>query len=277
MDVTDVLRDRVGDPAGFERMAIVSVLAHFVIIGALVLAPGGWLSPTNPVPKTIMTISLSGGNGGPNSGGLTNIGARAVQAETPPDAAKRPEPIRPPAAVTPEMTVPVPAKAPPKPPVKPPAKTPAKAVTPAPVVEQAPVDARGRIPTRGPETREGNAFAETGARGQGFGLSTSGGTGGGSKLDVVGEFCCPEYVTLMVERIRTNWTARAEVTGVVIIKYTIQRNGLIVEATIERSSGYSVLDLNALRAVLGTQQLPPLPTAFNGQTLPVHLSFEYTR
>lgn len=277
MDVTDVLRDRMGEPAGFERMAIASVLAHAVIIGVVALAPGGWFSPSTPAPKTIMTISLGGGNDGPDNGGLTNIGARAVQAVTPPDALKRPEPIRPPAAARSAMTVPVPTKAPEKPPVKPPARVLAKAATPAPVVEQAPDDARGRTPTRGMETRDGNAFAETGARGQGFGLSTGGGTGSGSKLDIVGDFCCPEYLTLMIERLRTNWTSRAELPGTVIIKYTIQRDGTLVDATIERSSGYSALDLNALRAVLGTRQLPPLPSAFTNPSLTVHLNFQYTR
>ena len=51
----------------------------------------------------------------------------------------------------------------------------------------------------------------------------------------------------------------------------------ITEASIERSSGYSALDLNALRAVLGTRQLPPLPAAFPNPILPVHLNFQYTR
>ena len=274
MDVTDVLRDRIGEPAGLERMAVVSVLAHAAVIGAIALAPGGWLSPRIPAPKTVMTISLSGGNGGPSSGGLSAIGGKAIQVETPTVAPKRPEAIRAPAARTPEMTVPIATKVAPKVAT---AKPVARQATPAPVVQQAPDDAKGRTPTKGAEVREGSAFAETGARGQGFGLSTSGGTGSGSRLDVVGDFCCPDYVTLMVERIRTNWNARAEVAGIVIVKYTIQRDGTIVDASVERSSGYSVPDLNALRAVLGTRQLPPLPAAFNNPILPVHLSFEYTR
>ncbi len=269
VNVSDVLRDRLGQPPGFERMAIVSVFAHAVLAGGLLLAPGTWLSSYTPAPKTIMTISLSGGNGGPNNGGLTSISQRAVQAETPPDAPKRPEPVRAPAAKTPEMTVPIPSKTPPKPA--------ARASAPAPVVQQAPDAARGRTPTRGPQTREGNAFAETGARGQGFGLSTSGGTGSGSTLDIVGDFCCPEYLGIMTERIRTNWNPVAEVAGIVIVKYTIQRDGTIVESSLERSSGYSALDLNALRAVLGTRQLPPLPGAFPNPSLTVHLNFQYRR
>lgn len=264
MDVADVLRDRVSEPAGFERMAVISVLAHAGLLALLVLMPGRWLSRSQPALKTVMTITLDGGNGGPANGGMTSIGGRAVQVETP-EPPKRPEPVTRPAEETPKMTVPIPAK------------TPAKIAKPAPTVKQAPEQSRGRTPTRGSEARQGSALAETGARGLGFGLSTSGGVGSGSRLDVDGDFCCPDYVVLMVEKIRTNWNARAEVPGQVFVKYTIQRDGTIANAEIETSSGYTALDINALRAVVGTRQLPPLPGAYPNTTLGVHLSFEYRR
>ena len=43
--------------------------------------------------------------------------------------------------------------------------------------------------------QKGTAVAETGAQGQGFGLS-SGGGGDGGYLDVA-NFCCPEYLATM--------------------------------------------------------------------------------
>lgn len=263
MDVTDILRDRVGDPPGLERMVFLSVAAHAAALAVLLLAPDTWLTPRTESLRPVMTISLDGGNGGPSSGGMTAIGGRAIQVQAPPEAPKRPEPIRAPTATTPEMTVPIPGK------------TPVKA-TPGPVVKQAPEQARGRTPTRGPETREGSTLAETGARGQGFGLSTGGGVGSGSTLDVQ-DFCCPDYLILMVDKIRTNWNPRAEVPGQALIKYTIQRDGTIVGAEIEKSSGYTALDINSLRAVAGTRHLPPLPAAFPNPTLTVHLNFQYAR
>ncbi len=250
------------EPAGFERMAaVISTLAHAAFLAALILLPG--LSPRQAPPKSVMTITLDGGNGGPANGGLTSIGGRAVQAETP-EVPKRPEPVTRPAEKTPEMTVPIPTK------------TPAKAVKAAPTVKQAPEQAKGRTPTKGLEAREGSALAETGARGLGFGLSTSGGMGSGSRLDV-DNFCCPDYIVLMVEKIRSNWDSRAEAAGHVLIKYTIQRDGTIASPEIEKPSGYTALDINALRAVVGTRQLPPLPAAFPNPILPVHLDFEYKR
>ncbi len=268
MDVSDILRDRMQEPSGLQRMIVLSLVAHAAIVGALFMMPRGWLGTVQAPPRTVMRISLAGGNGGPSNGGMTSIGGRAVQAETPPEPPKRPEPVRPPAAKT-ETTVPIPTKTPPARPARPtrPPTTP---------VREAPPDARGRTPTRGPEPREGSAIAETGARGLGFGLSTSGGTGGGSTLDVA-DFCCPEYISLMVEKVRTNWNARAGVTGLTIIKYTIQRDGTITGSEIAKRSGYPDLDLNALRAVVGTRQFLPLPGQFTNATLTVNLHFEYTR
>jgi protein TonB len=193
---------------------------------------------------------------------LTSIGGRAVQVETPPELAKRPEPIRPPAARAPEMTVP---------------ERGARARTGATNVAQAPADARGRTPTRGAEPTPGSTLADTGVRGQGFGLSTGGGAGSGSRLDITGDFCCPEYVLLMLEKIRGNWDQRVETGGQAIVKYTIQRDGTITDVQLERSSGTTALDLNAQRAIYRTRQLLPLPSQFPNPTLPVHLNFEYTR
>lgn len=263
MDVTDVIRGRMQETDGLQRMAIISLAAHGLIVAALVFAPGGWLSQQDTAVKTVMTISLGGGNGGPASGGMTSIGGRAVQVQTPPDTPKRPEPIRPPAAKTPEMTVPTPGRVPTK-------------AAPATPVKQAPDEARGRTPTRGAETREGSAIAETGARGQGFGLTTSGGAGSGSTIDVA-NFCCPEYLVDMVNRIRANWNAQAEVAGAVVVLFTIQRDGTLANASVEKSSNYTALDINALRAVMTTRQLTPLPPGFPNPSLTVHLNFQYTR
>jgi TonB family protein len=213
----------------------------------------------------VMTISLGDGAPGPVNGGMTPTGGRPVQAEQPPEAPKRPEPIRPPAARTPEMTVPVPQ-----------AKPQPKAAAPPAVIKQAPDDARGRTPTRGAETTAGSAVAETGARGQGFGLSTGGGGGSGSRLDVA-DFCCPEYLIVMIERIRSNWAAHAEAVGETMVKFTIMRDGQIQGVEVEKSSGFAALDINAQRALLVTRQLPPLPAGFPNPTLTVHLNFEYTR
>jgi len=260
VDVSDVLRDRTHEPGGLERMATLSVLAHGIFLATLLFAPGVWKQRGADASPMVMTITL-GGAAGPSSGGLTAMGGRPVQEVRPPEEAHKPEAVRPPAAKTPEMTLPEKnAK---------PAKT-ARAV-----VKQAPDDAKGNTPVRGETTRAGTAAAETGVRGQGFGLSGGAGAGAdGSYLDV-SDFCCPEYLTMMKDRITRNWNQRSGASGDVMVKFTIQRDGTITAMTVERSSGNWILDSNAQRALYLTRQLPPLPAAFPNASLTVHLNFKY--
>ena len=263
MDVSDILRDRMHEPAGLRRMVSASLMLHGVLIIGLLLAPPGLLTRVANAPRNIMTITLSGGGDGPQNGGMTSMGGRPVQAVTPPEERPKREAVRPPAARTPEMTLPTPNAKPVK-------------ASPAPPVRQAPDDARGRTPTKGAAPQTGSAVAETAARGQGFGLSTGGGAGSGSTLDVK-EFCCPDYLVLMVERIRGSWVQQAEVAGTAIVRFTIERDGRITQTSLVQSSGYATLDLNAQRAVAVARQLPPLPAAFPNPTLTVNLTFQYQR
>src|SRR5438552_1415018 len=106
MDVTDVLRDRRGEPDGLQKMLVASVAAH-VAIAALVMVAPHWGSGATGPAGTIMTISISGGCAGPVNGGMTAIGGRPVHEQTPPAEPPKREAIRPPAAKAPEMTVPL--------------------------------------------------------------------------------------------------------------------------------------------------------------------------
>ncbi|OFW12195.1 MAG: hypothetical protein A3F69_04375 [Acidobacteria bacterium RIFCSPLOWO2_12_FULL_66_10] len=261
MDVTDVLRDRMAEPAGLRRMVVVSVAAHVAAVAFMLLAPGKWIGRDIEEPPSVMTISIGGGGEGPQNGGMTTMGGRPVQVERPAEEAPKREAIRPPAAKEPDMTLPKPDTRPVK-------------ATPARTVAQAPDEARGRTPTKGPQTRTGSAVADTGVRGQGFGLSTGGGPGSGSSLDVA-DFCCPDYLMLMIERIRSAWTQDQGTAGQVLVKFTVQRDGRLADPAVERSSDSPTLDLAALRAVAMTKTLPPLPGAFPNPTLTVHLNFQY--
>src|SRR4051812_37504340 len=259
MDVTDILRDRMQTPAGLQKMISVSVAVHLALAAGLILTRGGLMR--HDAPPTLMTISLSG-SAGPENGGMTALGGRPIQAATPPEEALKREAPRVPAPKTPEMTVPLPN-------VKP-VKT-----TPAAAVKQAPDEARGRTPTKGAQPAFGSAIADTGVRGQGFGLSTGGGAGTGSSLEITGDFCCPEYLATMIARIRAAWNQQQGATGTSTIRFTINKDGSITNATIFQQSGIATLDNAALRAVLATRTLPPLPDAFPNPTLTMRLTFKY--
>ncbi|HEY2908496.1 MAG TPA: TonB family protein [Vicinamibacterales bacterium] len=258
MDVTDILRDRMREPAGLQRMTAISVVMHAALVATVIFMPGGLLSRAVEAPRTVMTISLGGSGEGARSSGMTSIGGRPVQTAEP---AEKREAVRPPAAKAPEMTIPKPNARPTK-------------ATPPPTVAQAPDEARGRTLARGKEVAPGSAVADTGVRGQGFGLSTGGGAGSGSYLDVA-NFCCPDYLVTMIERIRANWIHQMGIPGNVVVKFTINRDGSITDVVSEKSSGTATLDLSAQRALAVTKTLPPLPAQFPNPTLTVHLNFQF--
>lgn len=255
--VTDVIAARAHDPQGLSRTLAWSGLLHAVVVAIALLAPR---PGTSEPPKVLMTISL-GGAPGPKTGGLTQMGGRAVQAHAPPAPTRRQEPA--PAPVAPKMTIPQPTAAAARP-------------RPMPPVRTAPQEATGRTAVTGETPRAGSERVETNARGQGFGLSSGGGGAGGVQLDV-GNFCCPEYLEQMVMLIQRNWNQNQGVTGSAIVKFTILRDGTITAAQVERTSGFATLDTAAYRALLLTDRLPQLPSAFSNPTLTVHMRFEYQR
>ena len=231
-----------------------SVLAHVVVFVVFVFAPAGWFGAKEDVPETIMQISL-GGPVGPDKSGAEVLGGRSIQQVT--ETKRAIEPVRPPAAKTPEMIEPT--KAPPR------KTTPNKAEA---------KDPRSTKPTVGKEIQKGPAVAETGAKGMGFGLSQGGG-GAGGHLEVT-DFCCPEYLVTMSTLIRRNWNSQVGAVGRTHIRFVIQRDGRIADITIERSSGVETMDSFARRALLLTK-LPPLPAGYSESALAVHLYFDYTR
>ena len=259
---SQILLDRARESDGLRQTVIISLSVHVVIFLVLLFSPASWLSGEgNDSTDVVMTISL-GGPRGPGEGGLTPLGGRPVQAILPLVEARRPQWIQPPTPTPPKMTVPVEEPAP-----RPEVQT---------EVKTAPDEARGRTPTRGPELLDGTTMADTGVEGIGVGLSTGGLGGSGADLNV-GDFCCPEYLATMIELIRRRWDPNQEVPGTSVVRFTVQRNGIIDDVVVDRGSGYFALDMSAQRAVLMTSELPPLPSAFSQDNLTVHLTFEYRR
>src|SRR4029077_16721344 len=94
MDVTDILRDRMQEPAGLQRMTAISVVMHAALVAPVIFMPGGLLSRAVDAPRTVMTISLGGSGEGARSSGMTAIGGRPIQTAEP---AEKREEVRPPA------------------------------------------------------------------------------------------------------------------------------------------------------------------------------------
>jgi outer membrane biosynthesis protein TonB len=256
--VSDILRARMHEPGGLKETAALSLAAHAAVVVAILLVPVMWPA-RNAVPPIIMTISL-GGTPGPKTGGMTTIGGRNIQAAAPSAAPKIEKIALPAPKAEPAMVLPDPK-------LKPRA---------APKTTATSKDESGRAGARGAETQKGSTTVETGVRGMGFGLSNTGGGGSGGTLDVK-NFCCPEYLKDMVERIRANWNQQVQATGVTLMKFTILRSGQITSVELEQTSNIYALDAASQRALALTPRLAPLPSAFPDDHLTVHLTFEYQR
>ena len=58
------------------------------------------------------------------------------------------------------------------------------------------------------------------------------------------------------------------------MKFVIDRDGALRDAAIESESGNGTFDRAALRAVMESSPLPPLPFGYAGTSLNVHLTFK---
>jgi TonB family protein len=87
------------------------------------------------------------------------------------------------------------------------------------------------------------------------------------------------YLVIIQNKISTNWNppfarSKKDRRLTALLHFRILRNGQIRDARIETSSGASLLDQSALRAVSLSNPLPPLPQRFLDNALGVHFSFE---
>ena len=162
-----------------------------------------------------------------------------------------------------------------KPVTTPPGGEDAEMVAPAPDVKPKPVtkpvkkpieQSATKKPSTGPELKSGagRVVAPNAAQVPFGGLAerAGGSSAGGPKLDVA-NFCCPEYIETMTQRIRSNWDQQQGAAGQTIVKFTIRRDGMLTNVEVEKSSNNPLLDLESRRAVLSTRQLPPLPEQFD--------------
>jgi TonB family protein len=252
--VTDIIVARSHTSERLNAMIPWSIGAHIALFMFMIFMPASWRGAMDEGPRTVMTISL-GGALGPRNGGLTTMGGRTVQ-EPPPEPVKKVVET-PPAPKTPAMTLPT-----------------KNARQVKRQTQEAPKEAVARTPSTG-EPQQGSTRVDTGARGQGFGLTSGGGGGTGVTVDTA-NFCCPEYLSQMITLIQRNWQSNQGVAGSVVMKFTITRAGTIENVQVEQSSGFVAHELNAQRALLLTR-LPELPIQFPNPALTVHMRFEYQR
>lgn len=236
-------------------MLVWSFVLHAVVLAAIAVAMSLKPSSSAVPPPVGEFINVSLGQSGPmpGMGGGGQAPAPQPKPEPPPEPPKEKEPVvvRPTKEVREELPSPD-ARV---------AKTAKKKPEPKPDS-----GLRGADAASAPSAQ----LQPGGAPGLGLG-----GPGGGSPFDQDFEYAY--YVQQMLGKIHQHWQRTAvRGTAVVVIRFTIRRDGSVENAEVETSSGVSILDRSSLRAVVLADPLPPLPNSYPRDEVGVHLRFTYS-
>lgn len=120
----------------------------------------------------------------------------------------------------------------------------------------------------------GGVSAVPGSGVGGIGFGDGGGGSGGS-----GNFPYTWYVHSIKKKLDSNWNVTSGFSNKIFtqVAFTITRGGSIANVEVEESSGDSVFDQAAVRAVQYSSPLPPLPGDFDEPELRVHVRFSVKR
>jgi protein TonB len=244
--VGQVLAEREQEQAPWAAGVALAFLLHAGVLGAVLLA--SMAHPIRYLPTRAVAVRL--------------VQAGSVKGGAPVVAAPEPQPEKPKIEKPPD-------EAPPPPTEK------AKLLPAKKEEKKKPAPPAATAPTSRKAADSQPASAPSATRGEGGPVGQGGNVGiGGATFDQP-DFNYSYYIERMLVTIGTNWFKPAQsVPTSPIIRFQILRDGSITGADVERTSGLPFVDRAALRAVLASSPLPPLPTEFGGDHLGVHLIFE---
>ena len=142
-----------------------------------------------------------------------------------------------------------------------------------------------RKPTPPPVSRPGRAstpavsLPSAGEEPTGASSASAPGAGGAAgigslKLDQA-DFKYPVYIERLVLIISMNWFKPTQsVQTSPVVHFQIERDGTIIDPRVVTSSGLPFVDRAALRAVIASSPLPPLPAEYGGPHLGIQVVFE---
>ena len=89
------------------------------------------------------------------------------------------------------------------------------------------------------------------------------------------DFKYPFYIERLVLIVGLNWyKPTRSVQRNPVVHFQIERDGTITHARIVTSSGLPFVDRAALRAVIASSPLPPLPADYDGAYLGIQVAFD---
>jgi len=247
--VGNILAERRRDHAPWAPATALAALLHAGVLAAFLVS-----ALARPIRYSA-----------PRAVAVRLLPAGAIRAPAPPQEA----PPAAPSAPKPKIEKP-PVEEPPKPsknavllPAKDDKK---KKPTPPPASKPGPPQPNVSLPSAGEEAT-GPASSVAGAAGGSAGI-------GSLKLDQA-DFKYPVYIERMVQIISLNWFKPAQTVQTnPIVHFQIERDGTITDARVVTPSGLPFVDRAALRAVLASSPLPPLPAEYGGPHLGIQVVFE---
>jgi TonB family protein len=135
---------------------------------------------------------------------------------------------------------------------------------------------KGVPSTSPPGESESEAGRESpAAAGAGRGGAGLAGSGAGIVAEAGSTFPFPWYLKTISDRLDRQWHPPPEFAPDTFcwVTFVIDRSGRVSNAKIATRSGDSAFDQFALRAVVYTSQMPPLPEGYPDSTLNVHMKF----
>jgi len=128
-----------------------------------------------------------------------------------------------------------------------------------------------------PQAAESQGNSESAASSQNSERGGAGvpGSGAGIVAEAGPAFPYPWYLKTIADRLDKQWHPPQEFEPDTLcqVTFVISRGGQISGSQISKSSGDALFDQLALRAVLYSNPLPPLPNGFPDETLKVHMKF----
>jgi len=250
--VGSILAARQEERMPWTPATVLALILHGAVLGGLLAS--FMAKPMRIAPPRAVAIRLlrSGSIQAPRV-----QPAPVVAAPPAPPAAEKPK-IEKPVEEVPQPSkkaVLLPAKEDKKKPTPPPVSRPGRAATPA-----------VSLPTSEDETPGASAGVAPGAGGS-AGI-------GGFKIDQA-DFKYPIYIERMVGIMSLNWFKPAQLVQTnPVVHFQIERDGTITDPRLVVSSGLPFVDRAALRAVIASSPLPPLPTEYPGPHLGIQVVFE---
>jgi len=246
--VGDLLAQRREDHFSWGGATLLAVFLHAGVLAGFLLS--AMAKPVRYARPRAVAVRLL------QAGSLRAPEPARAAAPAPPAQAEKPK-IEKPAEEAPpppsEKAVLLPAKEPHKKPTPPPVSRPGKST--------------------GPAVSLPSAGDEAGAAGPAAGAGGTAGIGG-FKVDQA-DFNYPVYIERLVLIIGLNWFKPTQaVTTSPVVHFQILKDGTVADARIVVSSGLPYVDRAALRAVLASSPLPPLPADWGRPEIGIQVVFD---